>query len=877
MKYVYLFGGGRAEGDASMRELLGGKGANLHEMTRIGLPVPPGFTITTEACLFYLSRGRLPEELKNQIVEGVRRVEELTGKGFGSTRNPLLFSVRSGARVSMPGMMDTILNVGLNSDTVEALAHATGSARFAYDSYRRLIQMFGDVVLGIPHSEFERELASVKERSGVRYDVELGEKELRELIDRYLDIYRRHGRSFPEDVWEQLFMAVEAVFSSWNNERAKIYRRIHNIPDDWGTACNVQTMVFGNMGNDSGTGVCFTRNPATGERGLFGEFLLNAQGEDVVAGIRTPEPIERLGELMPEVYQQLQSCAAILERHYRDMQDIEFTIERGSLYILQARSGKRTVEAAIRIAVDMAEEGIIDRATALLRVDASRLDQILHPRVNPDVPKRLFAKGLPASPGGATGRIALSSERAKEMADRGEKVILVRPETSPEDVGGMSVAEGVVTAVGGVTSHAAVVARGMGKPCVVGCSGIVIDEDAGLVKAGDTELREGDWITIDGTLGEVYVGQVELIQAEPGEHFRKLMEWADMYRRLGVRANVDTPEQAQLARKLGAEGVGLCRTEHMFFQKERINVVRDMILAESSHRREGILEELLPFQKEDFKGIFRAMDGLPVTIRLIDPPLHEFMPKTEEEIEAFSEERGIPVERVKERIQQLSEVNPMLGLRGARLGILYPEIYRMQVRAIMEAACELALEGVQVYPEIMVPLVFTVREMRVLRDLIVEVAEEVIREKGIRVEYRVGTMIELPRAAVMADQIAVEADFFSIGTNDLTQTTFGISRDDAGKFLPEYIERGLVPEDPFVSIDTEGVGRLVEMAIRLGRSRRLGLKVGVCGEHGGDPRSIEFFHRVGVDYVSCSPYRLLTARLAAAQARVRELQAASPP
>ncbi len=870
MKYVYFFGNGYAEGDASMRDLLGGKGANLHEMTRLNIPVPPGFTVSTEACLEYLRMGELSGNLRCQIEEGVRYVERLVGKGFGSKDNPLLFSVRSGAKVSMPGMMDTILNVGLNSETVEALAESTSNRRFAYDSYRRLIQMFGDVVLGIPHEEFEDAIEKLKREKGKGTDIELTDDDLEELVERYFHIYKKYKAEFPQDPWEQLFCAVEAVFRSWNNERARIYRRIHNIPDDWGTACNVQTMVFGNMGDDSGTGVCFTRNPATGEKGLFGEFLINAQGEDVVAGIRTPDPVEKLKEIMPEIYAQLEKYADRLERHYKDMQDIEFTIEKGKLYILQTRAGKRTIAAAIRIAVDMVEEGIIDRATAVLRVDPGKLDQLLHPMVDPDEVKCLLTKGLPASPGAAVGKVALSSSKAEEMAEAGDKVILVRPETSPEDVGGMNVAEGILTSRGGVTSHAAVVARGMGKPCVVGCGELDVDEKEGVIRVNGVEVKEGEWITIDGTTGEVYLGKVRLVQAKPSEHFRKLMEWVDRIRTLRIRANVDTPEHARIAKELGAEGVGLCRTEHMFFEKDRINIVRDMIFAESSEKRREVLEELLPLQREDFKGIFREMEGLPVTIRLLDPPLHEFLPKTEEEMLNFSQERGIPVSKIKERMRQLSEVNPMLGLRGARLGILYPEIYEMQTRAIIEAACDLKEGGCEVYPEIMVPLIFSVREMRLLRDLITQVANKVMQERQVFVNYKVGTMIELPRAALTADQIAREADFFSIGTNDLTQTTYGISRDDAAKFVPVYVEKGLLPEDPFVKIDELGVGKLVKMAVELGKATNHQLKVGVCGEHGGHPQSVRFFHKIGVDYVSCSPYRILGARLAAAQAKVME-------
>jgi len=870
VKWVFSFGKGRAEGDASMREILGGKGANLHEMTRLGIPVPPGFTISTQACVYYLDKGEWPPGLENEVKEHMAHLEEAMGRGFGNRNHPLLVSVRSGARVSMPGMMDTILNLGLNDETVEGLAKVTDNPRFAYDSYRRLLQMFGEVVRGIPHQRFEHQLEEVKKARGITQDVELTAQDLLEVIRLYKEVFKGEGTSFPQEPWEQLKDAIEAVFKSWNNERARTYRRIHDIPDDWGTAVNVQTMVFGNLGDDSGTGVCFTRNPATGEKGLFGEFLPNAQGEDVVAGIRTPLPIFKLQDWMPSVYQGLEELGQLLERHYRDMQDMEFTIERGKLYILQTRAGKRTVRAAIRIAVEMVEDGIIDRATALLRVDPEQLCQILHPDIDPSAVYCVMARGLPASPGAASGKVVFSAKEAEEWADRGEPVILVRQETSPEDIGGMNVAQGILTARGGITSHAAVVARGMGKCCVVGCDALIINEEEGYILAEGVRINRGDIITLNGSTGEVIQGKVPLVEADPGPYFSRLMEWADSVRTLKVRANVDTPENASLARKLGAEGIGLCRTEHMFFEKERINVVREMILAETVQERKKALTRLLPMQKEDFKGIFKAMEGLPVTIRLLDPPLHEFLPRTHQEMEAFSQETGVPLERVMEKVARLHEFNPMLGLRGCRLGILFPEIYRMQVRAIFEAACELVKEGVDVRPEVMVPLVAHVREMRILRDLIEKEALTVMKEQGIKVGYLIGTMIELPRAALTADEIAQEAEFFSFGTNDLTQTTLGISRDDAAKFLPEYVELGIYPKDPFSCLEEEGMGQLIEMGVVKGRNTRHNIKLGICGEHGGDPASIRFCHRMGLDYVSCSPYRIPTARLAAAQARVRE-------
>jgi len=852
-----------------MKDILGGKGANLHEMTRLKIPVPPGFTISTQACVAYLKDERWPEGLWDEVMQNMKRLESCMEKGFGHPYNPLLVSVRSGARVSMPGMMDTILNLGLNDETVEGLAKATENPRFAYDSYRRLLQMYAGVVRGIPHRVFESEMELLKRQRGIVQDTEFHEDDLKKLIRKYKEIIKRHQKEFPQDPWQQLKEAIEAVFRSWNNERAKTYRRIHDIPDDWGTAVNVEAMVFGNMGEDSGTGVCFTRNPATGEERLFGEFLINAQGEDVVAGIRTPLSIRELQRLMPKIYEELCDLAEMLEKHYRDMQDIEFTIEKGKLYVLQTRSAKRTVKASIRVAVEMVKEGIIDRATALLRVDPEQLRQVLHPDIDPNAIVCIVARGLPASPGAAVGKVVLSAEKAKELAERKEKVILVRPETSPEDIGGMAVAEGILTARGGITSHAAVVARGMGKCCVVGCDTLIINEKEGYLLAEGIKISEGDVISINGSTGEVMLGEAPLIEAEPSSYFEELMEWADSIRTLKVRANVDTPENALLARKLGAEGVGLCRTEHMFFEKDRINLVREMILAETTQERKKALAKLLPLQKKDFKEIFKVMEGLPVTIRLLDPPLHEFLPKSEKEMEAFSKETGIPLEKVEEKVARLHEFNPMLGLRGCRVGILYPEIYQMQVRAIFEAACELVKEGVDVRPEIMVPLVAHVKEMRILKDLIIREATRVMKEKGTSVGYMIGTMIELPRAALDSHEIAKEAEFFSFGTNDLTQTTLGISRDDAVKFLPTFVELGIYQKDPFSTLE-EGVGKLIEIGVIGARNTRKNIKLGICGEHGGDPTSIYFCHKMGLDYVSCSPYRIPTAKLAAAQARAKE-------
>jgi pyruvate,orthophosphate dikinase len=908
-KWVYLFGKGITEGSAKMRDLLGGKGANLAEMTLLGVPVPPGFTISTEACRYYYQTGgQYPPELKEQVEEGIRKIEELTGKKFGDPSNPLLFSVRSGAPISMPGMMDTVLNLGLNDETVEGLASQTNDPRFAYDCYRRFIAMYGDVVLGLKPQEkeerdpFEVILEQLKEEKKVRYDSELDVEALKELVALYKkEINRRLGIEFPQDPYEQLWGAIAAVFRSWDNPRAIAYRRLNNIPDDLGTAVNVQSMVFGNMGWDSGTGVVFTRNPATGENYIYGEYLLNAQGEDVVAGIRTPQPINKrqksspdeisLEEAMPDVYQELERYCKLLERHFRDMQDVEFTIERRKLYILQTRSGKRTGFAALRIAVDMVEEGLIDEDEALLRVDPEQLNQLLRPIFDPEEKKkaeregRIVARGLPAGPGAASGRVVFFPTDAEEWAARGEEVLLVRIETSPEDIRGMSVAQGILTARGGMTSHAALVARQMGKVCVVGCEALKIDYVKRQIEVNGKIIKEGDYLSIDGSAGEVIIGRLktqpsdvlraltegeEKVESETFKIYKKLMQWADKRRRLKVMVNADRPDQARLALAFGAEGIGLCRTEHMFFEGERIYAMREMIIAEDSESRKKALAKLLPMQKEDFKALFRVMNGLPVTIRTLDPPLHEFLPHGEREIEEVAQKLGISPEELKAKVESLKEANPMLGHRGCRLGITYPEITRMQAQAIFEAACEVKLEGVEVYPEVMIPLVGHVKELRDQKRIIEEVAEEVFSRYGVRVPYKVGTMIEIARAAVTADEIAQEAEFFSFGTNDLTQTTYGISRDDIGKFLKVYIEKGIWDFDPFVRLDTKGVGQLMEIAVKKGRGVRPDLKLGICGEHGGEPSSVEFCHRIGLDYVSCSPLRIPIAKLAAAQAVVKE-------
>jgi len=870
-KYVYFFGGGKAEGNKDMKNLLGGKGANLHEMTNIGIPVPPGFTITTEACVYYFKNGSFPPDLEEEVKDNLKKLENLTGKTFGSIDNPLLVSVRSGARASMPGMMDTILNLGLNDQSVQGLAKRTNDERFAYDSYRRFIQMFSDVVLGVDRNLFEERLRAKKAEVGVREDFELQAKHLKELVEEFKDIVKKvTGKPFPQDPYEQLWLAIEAVFKSWNNKRAIEYRRLHKIPDDWGTACNVQAMVFGNMGFDSATGVAFTRDPSTGEKTVYGEYLPNAQGEDVVAGIRTPKKLQLLANEMPEAYKELLEIFDRLEKHYRDMMDIEFTIEKGKVYILQTRVGKRSARAEVKIAVDMVKEGLITKEEAILRVDPRRIEQLLHPMIDPKAEKVVLTKGLPASPGAAWGKVIFDSDEAADLSEAGEPVILVRDETSPDDIRGMARSRGILTARGGMTSHAAVVARGIGKPCVVGAEEIEVDYENNLFKVRDVVVKKGDIITIDGSTGEVLLGKVPTVDPELFEEFNELLKWADEIRWIGVRANADTPADAQRARKFGAEGIGLCRTEHMFFEGDRIYAMQEMILAKTKEERERALAKLLPMQREDFKGLFKAMDGFPVTIRLLDPPLHEFVPKTKEQMEELSKRTGIPVEEIAAKSEALREANPMLGHRGCRLGIVYPEITEMQARAIFEAACECIKEGIKAIPEIMVPIVSMKEELDNQKAIIDRVAQEVMKEKGVEVEYTVGTMIELPRACVTADKIAQTAEFFSFGTNDLTQTTYGFSRDDVGKFVPKYIELGILKDDPFQVLDQEGVGALVKIGIERGRSTRPNLKVGICGEHGGEPSSVEFCHRVGMDYVSCSPFRVPVARLAAAQAVVKE-------
>ncbi|NLL43673.1 MAG: pyruvate, phosphate dikinase [Firmicutes bacterium] len=870
-KWVYFFGDGQTDGQQHDKNLVGGKGANLAEMVSLGIPVPSGFTITTEACVqFYHNGEKWVEGLEEQVKENLTRVEQAMGAQFGDTENPLLLSVRSGARVSMPGMMDTVLNLGLNDVTVEALANKSENPRFAWDSYRRFLQMYGDVVMGVEHDLFEAALAAKREEQGVKLDNELSLEALQELVAEYKDIIQKSaGRLFPDDPFEQLRGAIDAVFRSWNTARAIRYRQINHIPHEWGTAVNVQAMVYGNMGANSGTGVAFTRDPSTGENVFYGEYLMDAQGEDVVAGIRTPHPISDLEEEMPHVYTELVEIYKLLENHYKDMQDVEFTIQEGKLYMLQTRAGKRTATAAVRIAVEMVKEGLIDKETAVLRVEPEQLDQLLHPMIDPKAKYEVIATGLPASPGAAAGRIVFTAEEAEEWKNRGEQVILVRNETSPEDIGGMDVAEGILTARGGMTSHAAVVARGMGKCCVAGCAAAQISEANKTLTFGDTVLNEGDWVTLNGTAGEVIVGKVDMIEAEVAGDFATLMEWADEFRALGIRTNADTPHDSQTALDFGAEGIGLCRTEHMFFEGERTSLVRQMIFANDSAGREAALAKLLPFQKGDFIGIFKAMEGLPVTVRLLDPPLHEFVPHDEETIKRLAADMGLSVDTLKARIEALEEINPMLGHRGCRLGITYPEIYAMQARAIFEAAAELTKDGVKVLPEVMIPLIGTVEELKLMKEVCVEVADQVMDEMGVKFEYLVGTMMEIPRACVVADEVASEAEFFSFGTNDLTQMTFGYSRDDAGTFLPEYVEKGILERDPFQSLDQVGVGALVQMGVEKGRSAKPNLKVGVCGEHGGDPASIDFFHRVGLDYVSCSPYRVPIARLAAAQANIR--------
>ena len=882
-QHVYTFGNGIAEGNASMKNILGGKGANLAEMTNIGIPVPPGFTLSANTCVyFYQHQDQYPEGLSEQVQEALNKTENIMGRRFGDPENPLLFSVRSGARVSMPGMMDTVLNLGLNDDTIKGIIKQSGNERFAYDSYRRFIQMYGNVVMGIDGEKLEILLEKAKEKKGVKLDTELDALDLKELVGLLKErIQELTGSPFPEDPKAQLWGAISAVFKSWNNQRAITYRRLNNIPDHWGTAVNVQVMVFGNMGDDCATGVAFTRDPSTGENYFFGEFLVDAQGEDVVAGIRTPQPINNVGktddslpsleEVMPDLYRQLVEIYQKLEHHYRDMQDLEFTIEKGKLWLLQTRNGKRTSKASIKIAVDMVQEGLIDKKEAVLRIDPQQLDQLLHPMLDPDAPRNTLAKGLPASPGAACGEVVFSADEAEDINEEGKPVILVRIETSPEDIHGMNASRGILTARGGMTSHAAVVARGMGKCCVAGCGDIRVDYGAEFFKVGDTIVKKGDIITLDGSTGQVFLGTIPTIEPALTGEFGTFMEWVDEFRRLQVRTNADTPHDSTVARNFGAEGIGLCRTEHMFFEEDRIMAVREMILADNLSGREKALAKILPMQKSDFLGIFTAMNGLPVTIRLLDPPLHEFLPHTDQELKALAQSMGVPFETLKERTAALHEFNPMLGHRGCRLGISYPEIYAMQTQAIIEAACELVKEKqLDIIPEIMVPLVADVKELKILKEKIITICDETISRYGITLKYMIGTMIELPRAAITADEIAKEAEFFSFGTNDLTQTTFGLSRDDAGKFLKDYIDQGIFARDPFVTIDIDGVGALVEMGVSKGRQTRPDLKVGICGEHGGEPASVEFCHRAGLNYVSCSPYRVPIARLAAAQAALKE-------
>ena len=898
-QYVYFFGEGKAEGKAEMKALLGGKGANLAEMSNLGIPVPAGFTISTEVCTYFYTHSAYPSELEAQVKDALARVEKVMGATFGDAANPLLLSVRSGARASMPGMMDTVLNLGLNDTTVQGLIKKSGNPRFAYDSYRRFVAMFGDVVLGLkPESKddldpFEEILEEKKKQRRAHYDTELTTDDLKELVAQFKNaIKKRTGKAFSEDPHEQLWMAIGAVFQSWNNERAKVYRKLNNIPDHWGTAVNVQSMVFGNMGDDCGTGVAFTRDPATGNKQFYGEYLVNAQGEDVVAGIRTPQKIAQLEKEMPAMYRQLVGVYQTLEKHYRDMQDIEFTIQNKKLWMLQTRAGKRTGFAAFQIAVDMVEEDLISKEEALLRVEPEQLNQLLRPifnfkeKADAVAGGRLLTKGLNAGPGAACGKLVFNAADAEEWAKRGEKVILVRIETSPEDIRGMDAAEGILTARGGMTSHAALVARQMGKVCVAGCGDLEIDYKKRVMVVKNKTIKEGDYISLDGTTGEVIEGVLktnpsEVLQVVLTENsdasasstyrtYARIMSWADEVRRLGVRANADQPDQAANAIAFGAEGIGLCRTEHMFFGGDRIDAVREMILADDERGRRKALDKLLPIQREDFKGIFEAMRELPVTIRTLDPPLHEFLPHTDREIAELSKIIGVPAEKLKAKVEALHEANPMLGHRGCRLGIVYPEITEMQARAILEAACIVAKKGIKVHPEIMIPLVAHVNELKSQEKLVRQVAGEVFKEQGIKVDYLVGTMIELPRAAITADEVATVAEFFSFGTNDLTQTTFGLSRDDAGKFLPFYLNHDIIPKDPFQAIDQEGVGQLMKWGVERGRSSRKNLKVGICGEHGGEPSSVEFCHAIDMNYVSCSPFRVPVARLAAAQAVLKE-------
>ena len=870
-KWVYLF----KEGNADMRNLLGGKGANLAEMTNLGLPIPQGFTVTTEACTDYYASGKvITDEIQGQIFEALSWLEKENGRTFGDTENPLLVSVRSGARASMPGMMDTILNLGLNDVSVEGFARKTGNPRFAYDSYRRFIQMFSDVVMEVPKSFFEKIIDEVKEAKGVTYDTELTADDLKELIVRFKQVYKdaMNGEEFPQDPKVQLMEAVKAVFRSWDNPRAIVYRRMNDIPGDWGTAVNVQTMVFGNMGDTSGTGVAFTRNPSTGAKGIYGEYLINAQGEDVVAGVRTPQPITKLAEDLPECYEEFMKIANKLEDHYRDMQDMEFTIQEGKLYFLQTRNGKRTAPAAIQIACDLVDEGKITPEEAITRIEAKSLDQLLHPTFDLDALKagKVIGSALPASPGAAAGKVYFTAEEAKAAHEKGERVILVRLETSPEDIEGMHASEGILTVRGGMTSHAAVVARGMGTACVSGCGDIVIDEEAKKFELGGETIVEGDYISLDGSTGKIYLGDIKTVEASVSGNFGRIMAWADEFRTLQVRTNADTPVDAANAVKLGAEGIGLCRTEHMFFDPERIPKIRKMILSKTVEAREEALNELIPYQKGDFKALYEALEGKPVTIRFLDPPLHEFVPTNMEDIEALAKDMNLSVEEVKATCDSLHEFNPMMGHRGCRLAVTYPEIAKMQTRAVMEAAIEVKEEkGFDIVPEIMIPLVGEKKELKFVKDIVVETAEQVKKEKNSDMKYHIGTMIEIPRAALLADEIAEEAEFFSFGTNDLTQMTFGFSRDDAGKFLDAYYKAKIYEFDPFAKLDQAGVGKLVKMAAELGRKTRPDIKLGICGEHGGDPSTVEFCHNVGLTYVSCSPFRVPIARLAAAQAAIK--------
>jgi pyruvate,orthophosphate dikinase len=891
-KYVYSFGAGKAEGSSKLRDLLGGKGSELAEMANLGIPVPPGFTITTEAWAAYLKAdNQLPDEVWSEVLEALSRLEDVTGLKFGDSRRPLLVSVRSGARVSMPGMMETVLNLGLNDDSVQGLASWTGNDRFAWDCYRRFVTMYSDVVLEIPRAAYDSRLDNAKQRHGVATDADLPADELKALTRRFKSlavVESIRAEEFPDEPQKQLRLAIEAVFRSWYAKKAVEYRRIHRIPEDWGTAVTVMAMVFGNLGETSGTGVAFTRDPATGAKRFYGEFLTNAQGEDVVAGVRTPEPIAALRDRMPQVYGELVAMKDRLERHYRDMQDIEFTVQEGTLYVLQTRSGKRTAAAAVGVAVEMVREGLIDKETALMRVDAHSLNQLLHPGFDPEDKEnalaqgRLLTRGLPAAPGAAMGRVVFDADRAVEWAKQGQDVILVRPETSPEDIAGMFAAKGILTAVGGLTSHAAVVARGMGKSCIVGAKDIVVDVDKRRFQAGHTFIREGETVAMDGGTGEVILDAIKLIPPRISGELEVLLTWADEVRTLGVRANADTPEDARKAREHGAQGIGLTRTEHMFFKPERIAIVREMIMASDAKSRRDAVDRLLPFQREDYVGIFRAMDGLPVTIRLLDPPLHEFLPPYHELLEEYTRldalqinpEKASELARTMAKVSALKEQNPMLGHRGCRLGITFPEIYDMQVRAIMEAACAVARDGITVEPEIMIPLTGTVGEMKLTYEMTRRVADEVLAETGVPVRYLVGTMIEVPRAAFVADRMAEYAEFFSFGTNDMTQMAFGYSRDDIGKFLPAYLEKGLLPHDPFSVLDQEGVGELIRIGIEKGRTTRPDLKVGICGEHGGEPDSVEFCHRARMTYVSCSPFSIPIARLAAAHARIKETRPA---